>query len=177
MATFTGWTRDEMMLALERANAHFKGNLSIHDLKFEKILERGEYKGNSVFSCTLTTLTGRRLTKRELFANYPETLRNFEERKELMPDYLYPAGCTVSHTWRGDKPKGVAWGCWHAHGQFYRELFKLNPHGRIKTGIAYYKGETGFNYEFPRTGDMTKGNVCMSDRCSCDDHDIGGEWL
>ena len=176
MATFTGWNRQEMLLALERANKHFRDNLNIHDLAFVKVMQRGEYKAFSVFTCTLTARTGRRLRMCDLKAEYPETLKKFAEEKELLPDFLYPAGCTVSYGWRGEKPKGVAWGCWHAHGQFYRELFKLNPHGRIITGIAKYETERGFNNAFPRTANQSKGGMCMADRCSCDDHGIGDEW-
>ena len=173
MAEYTGWTETEIRLALERANAHFKGNLRLSGLAFIKRMKRS---GEPRYSACLVTRGARRLTMCDLRTNYPETLRNFEERRELLPDFLYPAGSTVSFHCPGVAPKGVAWGCWHAHGQFYRELFRINPDGHIKTSIARYNGVKGFEYEFPHTGDMRKGHQCMADRCSCDEHDIGDEW-
>jgi hypothetical protein len=173
MAKFTGWTIQEIRTAFDKANAHFQGNLCIRDLTWDKTMKRsGEHR----CSCTLTALSARRLRISELRANYPETLKKYYEAKELLPDFLYPAGCTVRYGWRNEKPKGVAWGCWHAHGQFYRELFKINPKGHIMTSIAIYNTEEGFNCEFPRTGDMTNGTVCLADSCSCNEHDIGMEW-
>jgi hypothetical protein len=95
-----------------------------------------------------------------------------------MPDYIYPAGCKVRWE-RGwvlrpseiDRPHGIASACWHAGGKFFRELFNLNPNGKIITALARYDGMSGFNDNFPATAAQNVGSqicpVYTSDACAC----------
>lgn len=43
--------------------------------------------------------------------------------------------------------------CWHGHGEFLRELFRLAPDAVVKTAIAIYRGEENFLRGYPYTYD------------------------
>jgi hypothetical protein len=175
MALFIGWTQRELYLALERANMHFGKNLCFDNDPTPQNQKDDRYRA------ILRVWNATRLRKKDL-SNYPETLKKYEEANELLPDFLYPYGCTVSWNrgWNSE-PRGIAtMACWHAHGRFYRELFKINPNGQIRTALASYNGERGFNDKFPRTKYAQKGSKmapeAMSERCCCEHHGIGDGW-
>ena len=166
MATFNGWTEEELYLALERANVQFHGNLCFN-YRPERIGRRYNFRLIVVMSSRL---------KRKDLKDYPHLAEKYED--ELMPDYIYPRGCKVG--WPASyrpKPRGIATACWHASGVFYRELFKINPKGKIKTVLAYYVGEVGFDEKYPSTAHQNVGSMMspayMPDQCCCEMHDIG----
>lgn len=60
--------------------------------------------------------------------------------------------------------------CWHAFGHFFRCLFEINPEGKVKTGLAVYRGAKGFEDAY-RSTNIEKGSVMeplqYSEACDC----------
>lgn len=52
--------------------------------------------------------------------------------------------------------------CWHAHRDFLRAVFDLNPAARIKTAFATYNSQEHFEQTFRATQQP-------EDRCSCEE--------
>jgi hypothetical protein len=163
MATFRGWTEKEIRLAVERAGKHFHDNLCLAEMP--------EAKGRG-FKARIRVKSGARLKKKDLKTYAKLIDRVFKNR--LIPDHLYPPGASVN--WSGPRSKGAA-ACWHAYGRFFRELFKINPDGVIKTMLADYIGEDGFEDNYPQTADDRVGSRAepryRGDACCCDRYEIG----
>ena len=62
--------------------------------------------------------------------------------------------------------------CWHAHRDFLRALFHEAPDARVKTAVADYRGQEGFERTFPGTAGRNIGSimapVAMADACECE---------
>lgn len=76
------------------------------------------------------------------------------------------------------KPRRIGSACWHAHRDFFKEIFKINPDAEIHTALAKYKGIEDFEDKFPATaygGGMAGPAMVqgIGDACNCDE----GEWL
>lgn len=70
----------------------------------------------------------------------------------------------------------IASACWHAHRDFMREVFAINPDARIRTALADYRGEDNFELKFPSTayggGMAGAANIeSIGDACNCDEGD------
>jgi hypothetical protein len=175
MALFIGWTKEELYLALDRANYYFNGNLC-----FDYVEAKNQKDDR--YRLRLLVKEASRLKKKDL-VRYPKTVQKYQDAGELLPDYLYPYGCKVNWNrgWTSGPPRGIASACWHASGQFYRELFRINPNGKIRTSLASYNGEDGFNRTFWSTENKNVGNmmnhISYADSCCCDMHGIGDEWM
>jgi hypothetical protein len=60
--------------------------------------------------------------------------------------------------------------CWHGHREFMREVFKINPEARIKTGIADYRGSKHFEDTHGTThsqGGNQYGRRGFGEACDC----------
>lgn len=84
-------------------------------------------------------------------------------------DWDYPPGCKVSRSGPGGRTRGVAAACWHAHGTLYRELFRINPEGKIDTALATYNGEEEFDEKYPMTSNGNPNNRSFAAWMSADD--------
>ena len=59
--------------------------------------------------------------------------------------------------------------CWHVHGYFYEEVFKINPHAIIESSYTKIKTitkDSGNWQEIPRGTYFNPAN--MSDLCECE---------
>jgi hypothetical protein len=76
----------------------------------------------------------------------------------------------VRHSWHSDRK--IAAACWHVHGYFFEELFKVEPDARIFS--SFYKRDSGDGWIDARHGNWIDGNIgsmmqpCkMSEACFC----------
>lgn len=64
--------------------------------------------------------------------------------------------------------------CWHGHRDFMREVFRVNPDARIKTGWADYKGAENFEENYRDTAFINVGSQMFPQQanevCFCDTH-------
>jgi len=51
----------------------------------------------------------------------------------------------------GYRGRRTIFACWHAHRDFLREVFAINPNAYVRTDIAVYKGEQDFKLKLPGT--------------------------
>lgn len=70
---------------------------------------------------------------------------------------------------RGRKCNAV---CWHGHREFFRALFEMRPHLRVRTMLVTYTGRNDFEMKWPETGDDNVGSgevapVARRDACAC----------
>jgi hypothetical protein len=76
----------------------------------------------------------------------------------------------VRRSWGGDRLIPAA--CWHVHGYFFEELFKIAPGARVYS--SFYKRDSGDGWIDARKGNWIDGNIgsmmqpCrMSEACFC----------
>ena len=67
---------------------------------------------------------------------------------------------------RGFSGKRVAAACWHVHGHFFEELFKINSEAWISSGGSKITKERG-NWQDRNIGSMIKP-LYYSEACDCD---------
>ena len=49
--------------------------------------------------------------------------------------------------------------CWHAHAEFFRQLFEAFPDARVKSAMADYRGRTAFLSQYEFTGMRNIGSA------------------
>jgi hypothetical protein len=61
--------------------------------------------------------------------------------------------------------------CWHAYRDVLAALFRHHPDARVRTRMATYRGQAGFEEDYPETAVMDSGRpgraVYMPDLCRC----------
>jgi hypothetical protein len=75
-----------------------------------------------------------------------------------------------------ENPRRIGSACWHAHRDFFRAIFDINPDAEIHTALAKYKGRDDFERKYPATayggGMAGAAPVGMfGDACNCDEGD------
>jgi hypothetical protein len=60
---------------------------------------------------------------------------------------------------QGGKRRGPSC-CWHAHRDFIRAVFSLNPDARVKTAFAMYRDKDNFEQTYERTFPKSHECVC-----------------
>ena len=62
--------------------------------------------------------------------------------------------------------------CWHGYRDVLRALFEINPDAVITTRMAQYRGVSGFEENYPRTGCVNIGSMFapayMPELCDCE---------
>jgi hypothetical protein len=71
-------------------------------------------------------------------------------------------GCSL--TSKGNQKK-IAAACWHVHGYFFEELFKINPNAIVKTGDKTIDQNQG-NWQDWNIGSISRP-LNYSDACEC----------
>jgi hypothetical protein len=98
---------------------------------------------------------------------------------------ITPKGTTIQFTLRvknshgkgarlgfkfGDRPqRHLINACWHAHGELFDELFKINPEATIRTGQMLITNEYG-NWQDRNIGSQVYP-MYFSEACECDKWD------
>lgn len=99
------------------------------------------------------------------------TLRPAGEKRN--GNYIYQR--TSASGWHAERRVHAV--CWHGHRDFMREVFRVNPDARIKTGWADYKGSEDFEDKFGATAYRNVGSMMYpayaKDICKCAE----GDWL
>lgn len=76
---------------------------------------------------------------------------------------------------RSNTGRKIAAACWHAHRDYFRALYKLNPSAVIKSALATYEGSADFEAQFEATGDRNIGSAfepqSMRTACECSEND------
>jgi hypothetical protein len=57
------------------------------------------------------------------------------------------------------KQRHIKSACWHAHRDFLRALFLLEPKATVTTALARYEGLQGFESKYPATGTGNVGSL------------------
>lgn len=68
------------------------------------------------------------------------------------------------------------WACWHVYRDVLTELFDAHPEAKVRTSLATYDGEDGFNQNYPATAYKNVGSMVapayMPELCDCADENF-----
>lgn len=72
---------------------------------------------------------------------------------------------------RSNTGRKIAAACWHAHRDFFRALYAINPKASIKSALAEYFDAEDFEENFEETGDRDIGSIMVPqivrEACEC----------
>lgn len=72
---------------------------------------------------------------------------------------------------RSREGRRIAAACWHAHRDWMKALFELEPNTRITSAIADYNGKNDFENKYPETGNKNIGSIMFPflffEACEC----------
>jgi hypothetical protein len=159
----------QIKTAAEQASRKYRGNIVLRETYTQirpAVYENGEFKDWGEWA----NVVGRPLNKRgDAFSGIRlgvlSTRRVGSRVSQQRYSYFGPVNV---------QQRRIASACWHAHRDFMREVFTINPSAKIKTALATYDGKRDFERKFPRTAE-TYGMAGpapiegIGDACNCDE--------